>query len=107
MTKSTAELEAEALATPLGRAFKRLFSDPAFVDAVINDPAAAAAEYGLDADEAETLRSDAYALEGEVAGFAMQPLSMDGLMGLTGGMRTPTRMGLPRNHSWVGCLTCI
>ena len=106
MAKVTEEMENKALATPLGRAFKRLFTDPKFVDAVIEDPKKATAEYGLDAEQAKALQSDAYALEGEVSGFAVRSISKIGLLDITGGMRTPTAIGMPRGHGWIGCLTC-
>lgn len=104
----TPEQEEAALATPLGKAFKRLFSDGEFVSAVIDDVDAATAEYGLDADDKAALQSDAYALEGEVSGFGfkMGGLSMDGLVDMTGGMKSPGRFGMPGGHRWTGCLTC-
>ncbi len=107
MTSEVPEDVAAALATPVGVAFKRLFTDPEFARRVADDPDAALADLGLDAEDAEALLSDAEALEGEVAGFASfrDPMAM---INVLGGMRTPGRLGMnARILSWSGCLTCV
>lgn len=107
MAETEKEQVKEALVTPLGQAWRRLFSDQEYVAAVIDDPMAATAEYGLSEEEAEELRTDAYALEGEVAGFGVRTLSSSALGDLTGMMRTPRRIGLPSNAYKIYCLTCV
>lgn len=83
--------EEEALATPLGKAFRRLFEDEDFIDKVIESPADIKAEYGLDDDEIDALAVDARALEGDVAGFGR--FNSSWAIKSTGGLRVPTLLG--------------
>ena len=88
---------AAALETPLGQAFQRLLAEEGFVDRVIAAGDEVAAEYELDDEQLEALVSDAYALEGEVAGFGrMRRMNPEALFNLTAGLRVPPMLGLPR-----------
>jgi hypothetical protein len=82
----------EALATPLGKAFQRLFDDETFADTVIDSPEAVVGEYGLDTDDLAALVSDAHALEGEVSGFGQRGFAMATPL-LFSGLRSPMRLG--------------
>jgi hypothetical protein len=82
----------EALATPLGRAFRRLFDDTTFADTVIDSPEAVVAEYGLEADDLAALLSDAHALEGEVSGFGRRGFAAASPL-VFSGLRSPIRLG--------------
>lgn len=93
------------MATPFGQTFKRLFSEDGFAESVADDPDAALADLDLTNEEREAIITDAEALEGEVAGFALSdPLAM---IGRLGGMRTPSLLGLSPSTLGRGyCLTC-
>ena len=95
------EAEARALATPLGTAFQRLFNDADFAATVIDSPDEIATEYGLDADDLVALLGDAHAMEGEVAGFGRSWFTQAKPLEFTGGLLSPTRLGLSQTRWFV------
>jgi len=86
--------------TELGRAFTRLFTEEGFLVAVLDDAAAATAEYELSDDDLEALVADAEALEGEVGAFGFgrrtmaAPGGMSQLLNTLGGLHVPGRLDL-------------